>query len=165
MRSHEPFLHLARTKRMFLTLQRTGRSDKSVWALLGTEMFFRSPARRLLEYAAWCVLRVVSPTTAVRVSVGVSQIQVRHWMSLGHLSPNSGVAQALRQFLSLEANYDVAFSFLAHNMPGEGRAPQSLAAAYVGEARFYYMRILEQHLLAAHEVGRLAKRTPVRPTP
>lgn len=123
------------------------------WALamLATETFFRRAEMRSLEYLVWPVLYVVRRRRVSTLSVGLSQVQLRHWVRLGFLSSELPTLESYRRVMSLELNHDVALSYLQQHLAGEPWSTKAVARCYVGEARAYYVSVLDQAYRAAHE--------------
>jgi hypothetical protein len=90
----------------------TGRTDRWVLAIMATEAYFKRPTARLLECLAWPVLSVFWPARLATLSVGVAQIQLRHWVGLGQLSGVRFTIPRLRRVLSLRSNYDACAAYL-----------------------------------------------------
>jgi hypothetical protein len=90
----------------------TGRTDPWVLAIMATEAYFKRRAGRILEGIAWPVLSVVWPARLATLSVGVAQIQLRHWVSLGQLSGVRFTPPRLWRVLSLRRNYDACAAYL-----------------------------------------------------
>jgi hypothetical protein len=114
-----------------------------VVAVLVTEDTFRSAERRLIEYAAWPLLFILWPGRAERLSVGIAQIQLRHWVSMGLLPSCTPSIASLRTVMSEFANYTAADTYLRARLGLDGWSARKIAAAYVGEARAYHVRVLE----------------------
>jgi hypothetical protein len=90
----------------------TGRTDRWVLAIMATEASFKGPGGRILECLVWPVLSVIWPARLARLSVGVAQIQLRHWVSLGQLPGMRFTPARLRRVLSLQSNYDACAAYL-----------------------------------------------------
>lgn len=122
-------------------LYATRRTERQVLAVLLTETFFRDSVQRFLEYGTWLVLSAIWPSRAARLSVGIAQIQLRHWVRLGSLRSTRFSVRALAAVMSLEANYDICAALLRERGLLEA-TPRQVAAAYRGEARGYHVRTL-----------------------
>jgi hypothetical protein len=133
--------HLAANQPLIRHLRASGRSEIEVLALILTETFFRDKLHRILEYSAWMILAFVWPARVCRLSVGISQMQLRHWVRLGYLQNVRPRFAALRTTMCAEANYDVCRSFLV-STGVELSNPRRLGTVYCGEARAYHHRIL-----------------------
>ena len=138
--------HFARSRSWVARLRATGRTDPVVIGLLLTESFFRTRADRVAEYLAWICLSVVWPSRVRRLSVGIAQIQVRHWMRLDHWDSFRISPLRLWRTLREETNYD-ACNRLMPDEVGQMHVPaQRVAAAYRGEARSYHLRVFERSI-------------------
>jgi hypothetical protein len=127
-----------------------------IYAVLLAEDQFRPRPLRLLEYLAWSVLWPVSPRRASRISVGIAQVQVRHWATFGFMDTPVPTPKNIFAAMSLEANYDVAQAYLRDRLRNEHWNARRIAACYVGEARSYHVRTLEEAYRVARDVLSLA---------
>lgn len=123
-------------------LEATGRTHPVVMAILLTETYFRDCLWRQMEYAAWVFLGLAWPSRARRLSIGISQIQLRHWVSLGLLPTVRWSPSSLARVLSAEANYDACVAFLQQADAVE-KPFRAVAALYRGEARGYHVDTLK----------------------
>lgn len=120
-----------------------GRSDSTVLSVLIAESFFRGPLDRLLEYVVWILLVVLWKDRMHRLSVGVGQIQLRHWSAYYNWTSLSPTSSRLASVLSLEANYDVCSDLIGTTGRG-GESLRRIAARYTGESRFFYVSVLQR---------------------
>lgn len=125
-------------------LQRSGRSNPHTLAVMATEVFFRSSLQHLFEYLAWIILSFVWPQRAEKLSVGIAQVQVSHWIRLGFISSSRLSLRTLALFTDPEANYDVSQAFL--NSFGYQRtfSLHQIVRVYRGEVRSYHLRVLTE---------------------
>ena len=110
----------------------TGRTDPRLIGILMTESFFRGPLRRLFEYFAFYTLRIVRHRRAGRISLGLAQLQARHWKS----------RPTIDSVLSPIRAYDMLDDYLA----GRGcryASTRNIVAAQVGEIRGHYFELVE----------------------
>ena len=121
-------------------------------SLIITEMYFRPTFARMTEYLAWPVLYVLCRDRAMRLSVGVAQVQLRHWVLLGFLESAAPNVARLRRVLSLRANYDLVEAYLTLSLGQHNWSPRRIAACYVGEVRAFYVRVLESAHCVAREL-------------
>lgn len=142
MNEHVLRHHVGRMFPLLLRLHRSGRSNPVVWAVMLSETFFRPPGQRLVEYLAWIVLGAAAPRYATRISAGIAQVQIRHWVALGILRGPRPSPESLRRLASVELNYDVCAALLMPRAGAEGLTVRRVAAVYRGEARSYHVRIL-----------------------
>ena len=122
---------------MLASLINTGREDPVVLAILLTESFFRTRLDRALELAVWIVLSVLSPCRARFVSVGIAQIQVRHWQ----IPTGFWIVRMLRQIMVFSdptANYDNCLSLLQGFRVSEP-SDLRLLRYYTGQVTRYHM--------------------------
>ncbi len=120
----------------------TGRTDRWVLAIMATEAGFKGRGGRILECLAWPLLSVFWPARLPLLSVGVAQIQLRHWVDLGQLPGMRFTPSRLRRVLSLRSNYDACAAYL-HARARLDRLDVSTAVKlYTGGARADYERVL-----------------------
>jgi hypothetical protein len=126
-----------------LRSQRPERRCTWVYAVLLAESQFRPISMRVFEYVAWFVLSYLAPSRAVRLSVGVAQVQIRHWVRFGIMSSTRPSPRNLLTALSISANYDIVHAYLAAHIGSEPCTARRIASCYVGEARSYHVAVLE----------------------
>lgn len=118
----------------------TGRKDPAVLAILFTESFFRDSIARSIEYVAWLFLVAVGHRRADSISVGLAQIQVRHWVHFGY----GRSWWSLLHFTDPIANYDVCAALVDEvRESGDHRA---LLARYTGKTTVYHHKVYGQFL-------------------
>jgi len=120
----------------------TGRTERWVLAIMAAEACFKRPGGRILECIAWPVLSVVWPARLERLSVGVAQIQLRHWVSLGYLSGMRFTPFRLRRVLSLESNYDCCAAYLHERVQLDRLDIPTAVKLYTGGANPDYEHVL-----------------------
>lgn len=135
--------HLRNQTPLLQQLIASGRNDAYVLSLLLTESYFRNARQRVREYVVWTVLRFLRKEEAGFVSVGIAQIQVRHWEKYRHLV-NTSFLEQLKLFWNPRSNYDVCHVHLRDYLNGADPSLVSAAAGHVGEAQVYYLSILAQ---------------------
>jgi hypothetical protein len=124
----------------------TGRTDRWVLAIMATEASFKGPGGRILECLVWPVLSVIWPARLARLSVGVAQIQLRHWVSLGHLPGMRFTPSRLRRVLSLRSNYDACAAYLGARARLDRLDVSIAVRLYTGGANADYERVLTSAL-------------------
>lgn len=138
--------HLLRVEPLFAHLRAGGRRDPLVLALLAVETFQRPRRERTGEYAAWAVLSRVAPQRVQRLSVGIAQVQLRHWVRLGPLDSSLFSVRNLRAVRSPGCNYDVCAAYLRDALPGDSRALSDVVRAYTGGQSPRYLALTESAL-------------------
>ena len=133
-----------------------GRTNQSVLALLATESFFRDRIDRMLELASWAFLDMMGAPAAMRISVGLAQVQVRHWRRVSGSRPWRTI-RALRTFSDPRANYDACRDFVA--------SQGMLAAGPIEVLGCYTGRVTRHHLEVFEANRRLAAVFNTRPRP
>ena len=145
--------HLAANHALIAHLRGAGRSETEVLALILTETFFRDKLHRILEYSAWIIFSMVWPARVGRLSVGISQVQLRHWVHLGYLQDPQPRFASLRTAMCPKANYDVCKSFLV-SAGVELSNHRRMVTAYCGEGRAYHHQVLCAFIAALRIFGR-----------
>ncbi len=120
----------------------TGRTDRWVLAIMATEASFKGPGGRILECLVWPVLSVFWPARLARLSVGVAQIQLRHWVGLGQLSGMRFTPARLRRVLSLRSNYDACAAYLSARARLDRLDVSTAVRLYTGGANADYEQVL-----------------------
>lgn len=128
------------------------RTDHDVIAIMMTESHFRGSGFRLLEYMAFRILRAINHRRADTISLGVGQVQARHWRT----------APTFWNFDSEECAYDlIASSFAGKPM----LSFQEKVAIHVGEVRGHYMAIASRsHELLQKKANKTEMATPRKPS-
>ncbi len=122
--------HLDRLKPDIYGLLKSSRDDFDAIAIVLTEAFFRSKQIRLIEYICFQIFKHISRSRANIFSLGMAQVQARHWRMpitlFGILSPMTA--------------YDVTIKYWEENGWLGLPLPKKIAR-HVGELRFYYLNI------------------------
>ena len=132
--------HLERWARIVPELFKSGRTDPEIVGILMTESFFRGPAWRLLEFLVYNLLVLIRRPRAKSISLGIAQVQARHWTSKPHFDAILSAAHA----------YDTLCIYLRDH----GRLSTCLrnkVAVQVGEVRGYYLTLAENFTNAARK--------------
>lgn len=123
-------------------LMRGGHRDLNVLAVLMCESALRSRQFRFAEYFFWFFVSLIVPARAHRLSIGIAQLQLRHWVDLGLLDGTTFSFRRASKVASLQGNYEAVRRFLLSRSNGSDFNPRSVAAIYHGEARSYYVSLL-----------------------
>lgn len=91
-----------------------------------------------MEYVAWLLLPFVGCRRLERLSVGVAQIQLRHWRHLSGWNSVLPSVERMYAVASLERNFD-----LCGQLVPQGLTLREVACVYRGEARSYHLAVLE----------------------
>jgi hypothetical protein len=134
--------HLLRTKYLIDHSIETEAFDQAVASLLSTEMYFRRSLHRLMEYIAWIIYWVACPKKLSSLSVGIAQIQLRHWRDLGVISSLNPTPKNLRLITHPTTNYMACRKFLLVRGYAKDISIIDLAHIYTGSARRYYVTVL-----------------------
>jgi len=121
---------------------KTGRADSTIIATILSEMYFSPPKKRLLEYCMWLICSIIYPKRLNSLSLGISQIQLRHWTMHGLLKCHRPRLASFFILLNPLLNYDMTNMHLGNC----DKAPTKLLGAYRGEARTYHLRVYSYFL-------------------
>ena len=116
--------------------------DQAVASLLSTEMYFRRSLHRLVEYIAWIIYWVICPEKLGSLSVGLAQIQLRHWHDLGFIPSLNPTLKNLKLITHPTTNYIACRKFLLVRGYAKDISLIDLAQLYTGSARKYYVTVL-----------------------
>jgi hypothetical protein len=140
-------LHLRRMRPKLDRLRARGCSDPTVLAILTVEGLYRPAVRRLIEYVAWAGLSLLGSSAVERITVGIAQVRISHWIELGLLDSERFSVRRLALVLDPVANYDACQLYLAERrMLGESDT-EELTQAYTGAPRRDYAEMLDRALL------------------
>lgn len=116
-------------------LYRTNRKNPFLIALLFTEENFRPFNKRIIEYFAFCFLRLFKCKKAQSVSIGISQNQYKLWRE--YFGQNK-LKLSIQNLENYKINYDILLWRLG-NVDFENHVEFSCAIAkHVGETRYFY---------------------------
>lgn len=126
-------------------LLESGRRDSVVIALMATESFFRPILHRILEGLYWFVMDIFFLEKAKYISMGISQVQVRHWHTAGIISCSTSRVAKLIKFYNPLLNYDACKSFVDI---ADIRYEQTeiILHKYTGKTTRYHFSIFEHFL-------------------
>jgi len=135
----------ARLRRSVLRARVSSRERYCPWivAILATEDVFRPWTRRFVEYLAWAILSVIWPARARLLSVGLAQVQVRHWAGLGKMHSVWPTPANMLTAWSRNENYDVAEAYVRSRLGSAPWTAREIAKHYVGEARAWHVAVLQ----------------------
>lgn len=131
----------------FIRLWSSGRRDLDVIAILMTESYFRSASFRILEFVCYYLLKFIGISRADTISLGIGQVQARHW--------------TLRPTFSSINSFELAYDLVASFMPESASNLRAKVAIHVGEVRGYYMRVAEKFLGHVRAMADKANNFPV----
>jgi hypothetical protein len=143
-----------------LRLLSDGYADPLPLAVIDTEMTFRTRRQRLWELAGWCILAPLACQVADMISVGIAQVQVRHWRRFGMIRPRDHLT-AIARFLDPLSNYHMCTKILDELATAERSDMVHVARAYVGMAFPLYVARLQRRYVMYATIAR-ARQTCVR---
>ena len=122
-----------------------GRRDPLVLALLATESFFRPSTHRAFEAVYWLIMNFISPKRSEFISVGISQVQVRHWQVAGIIPRTTSVVSTLMKLYNPLLNYD-ACRYVISTESRNHEEPEEILRAYTGQATGYHISVFRRFL-------------------
>lgn len=117
--------------------QFTSQTQVIAAAITATEMYFRPLPHRLIEYL-YVALLLLSGRDATAVSVGISQISIRHYVSL----EGKTQFEALRSSVSARANLAICCKIIETN---KCESLEDVSKLYNGSSNQYYRLKLKQN--------------------
>lgn len=132
-------------------LIQSGRTDLNVISLILCETYFRKNTDRLIEYVAMPFLLLINQNRFNRLSIGIGQIQLRHWMRIKHIKKPISIKSYL-VYLSVLQNYDVIKVLIQSNLD-QGNNDSKLIAVHTGETRKFHYDLFS-------EIKKLLKTAP-----
>jgi len=136
--------HLRRLQPVLERLRAGGRSERNVLAILAVESFYRPRLLRALEYVTWAAISVVAPAAARRISVGMAQLQLANWVTVGMIDSTRFSRERLRRVRSAEASFDACRRYLNARDALDERDAAALSRAYAGGERRHFAAMLDQ---------------------
>lgn len=128
--------------RLVNKLIHSGRTDLNIIALILCESHFRKQLDRIIEYFAMPFLLYMNKDRFNRLSIGIGQIQLRHWIKVNKndypISINSYLS-----YLSVQKNYDVLNELINSNL-NKGYTDSKLIAFHTGETRNYHLNLFQE---------------------
>lgn len=134
--------HINKFAPLIVSLINSGRSNPYVLAMLITECYFRNSFHRTLEYLAWILLYKLCPSRELKLSVGLAQVQVRHWINLKFIGSSQPSFSTLQKALNPYVNYDICLAYLEDSLK-EGASLGELALIYRGRVGQHHYKVLE----------------------
>lgn len=117
-------------------------------SIICTERFFRSSFDRFLEYLAWVFFWLFQDIRLQELSLGVAQIQLKHWRRLGKIDSFSPSLKNLGYITSFKANYQMVNELLINEGISKESDMIEIARFYNGTPRNYYCTILKYFLFS-----------------
>ncbi|MCJ8165253.1 hypothetical protein MKJ04_10395 [Pontibacter sp. E15-1] len=119
-----------------------GRTDLNVIALILCESYFRKTTDRLVEYLAMPFLYLLNKKRFESLSIGVGQIQLKHWIKVKKIqSPLS--LNAYSSYFSVIENYDLLNELIKQNL-GSRYNDSKLIAFHTGETRKFHFNLFQE---------------------
>lgn len=144
--------HLLKNKQTFSTSLRIVSYDKTIVSLLITEMFFRRSFDRFVEYLAWIFIGFICPSKIEKLSIGIAQIQLKHWFSLGYINSLRPSWKSFCTITNPNINYNACKDYLKREGYNSGFSLLEITRLYTGRPRKYYLKIFSTTLQLLKEV-------------
>jgi hypothetical protein len=120
----------------------SGRTDLNIIALILCESHFRRNTHRVIEYCAMPILFLIAKERFNRLSIGIAQIQLKHWIRIK--KNNSPISmKSYMSYFSIMENYDVLKELIQSNLE-DGYNDSKLIAFHTGETRKYHFSLFQE---------------------
>jgi hypothetical protein len=128
-------------------------------ALTAVEMTFRPSWARAMEYLLWILLSRMGATKRLaKLSLGPSQLQLRHWMRMGYIQDLAFSRGALRIVSDIRLNIEAAERLLREEDSLHCEGPE-LMRRWTGGERRSFLELLDH---AREQVrGRMSERATI----
>lgn len=123
-------------------LVKSGRTDLNIIALILCESHFRKNHDRFVEYFSMPLLFLFKRKKFVKLSIGIGQIQIKHWNKLYNNQLPISIDAYLRYFSVFE-NYDLLKSLIEQNF-NTNYSDSKLIAFHTGETRKYHFDLYRE---------------------
>lgn len=132
-------LIIKKNKKVIDCLINSGRTDINVIAIILCETYFRKKQDRIVEYFSMPFLFFLNYSRFQRLSIGIGQIQLRHWIRLKKISVPLSIESYLIYF-SVKNNYDVLDNLISSNLK-KGFSETELISFHTGESRKFHITL------------------------
>lgn len=129
--------HLSHFMPLLAYFYANDRKEISILAVLATESFFRPFFHRYMEYLYWFINDIFGTAKTDFISVGIAQIQIRHWKTLGIISSNESRFSKLLKFINPLINYDLCKKYLSDQKTNI-QTDEKLLKIYTGNTTNYH---------------------------
>ncbi|HZK71953.1 MAG TPA: hypothetical protein VFD03_10645 [Clostridia bacterium] len=124
-------------------LIKSNRINPYVHVIMITESFFRNKPRMIGEVIFWYWCTLFFPRRVASISIGICQMQIRHWISLGFFKGDKPTIAKIIMLFDVISNYDVCFSYLNSNDILESESLITIGTYYRGRIGNYYYNTLQ----------------------
>ena len=118
------------------------RTDLNIIALILCESHFRKKTDRFVEYCVMPILFFINKSRFDSLSIGIGQIQLRHWIKINKKESPISIKSYLSYFSVIE-NYDILKELIQLNLENEYN-DSKLIAFHTGETRKYHFRLFQE---------------------
>lgn len=122
-------------------LIKSGRTDLDIISLILCESHFRKKNDRVIEYIILPILFFISKKRFKKLSVGIAQIQLKHWIKIKNIKSPISFKSYLTYFSIIE-NYDVLKELIYYNLE-DNYNDSRLIAFHTGETRKYHLSLFQ----------------------
>lgn len=132
-------------------LKSSNRNDINIISLILCELHFSSKYKRVVEYFYWAFLYLLCAERVEFISVGVGQIQIRHWIRFEFIK-NDKMFSSLKNFQNTRLNYDLILKIF-DEFDLKKLNDNQIIAIYRGEVRSYHLnlfKVLKKDLAASN---------------
>lgn len=122
--------------------------SRSVISVLATEMTFRKKWHRRGEILYWVALWIIKSKRLEELTVGISQIKLKHWHNLGYISSYQPSYENIKLITNILVNYNACNQFLREILPQTigSNSERKIVEYYAGRPRKYYVRTISKAL-------------------
>jgi len=145
---------LSKNMTFLIHVLKTKKYSPYVLSIINTEMFFRSSKDRTLEYFAWILLWLIQSKRISTLSIGVAQIQMKHWKNLGFISSYKPTLSNVLIILNYKINYRACEKYI-ETFDINKLSTVEIANIYNGTPRKYYCSILDRSFILSKKYLRV----------
>lgn len=134
--------HLRRVAPRLHGLRARGCDNRNALAVIAAETFFRPAVLRGFEYLVWAVLSLLGSRRVETLSVGLAQVQLRHWRQAGLLEDTRWTPRRFAAVRDPERQYRAALAFLERRGLATETDAERLTRRYTGHDRRHFPELV-----------------------
>lgn len=123
-------------------LKKSNKGNNYVLAIMLTESFFRSKARMVGEVLFWMLCSIFRPKRVPTISIGICQMQIKHWVSLGSFGDEKPSLKNIFKVFDIFENYEVCYAHLSSMDMLKSCSILEISNFYRGRNGRYYYKTL-----------------------
>jgi len=131
--------HIIKHVSLLVLLKSKKRDNPRIMTLILCEIYFTNFFKRQLEYVAWILLTLINSKRRLRLSIGIGQVQVKHWIDHEFISDEI-LFQNLKQIINPLVNYDLVKEIVESEL---NYGSIKLLSKFRGEARLYHLKLFQ----------------------